>query len=355
MTPTILNSKGQPIVLNDLQKQNCKWMANSLFNQYGSRNFKNSLGYEVAITTLTGISARVSEQKLFQVAPADYIPMVVGNNTWSSNILTYRSFDVSDIFESGMVDLGGANDRLSQADAAVDALNIKVYNWAKSNTYSIFDLEQAAKSGNWDLVSSKEKSRKRNWDLGIQKVAFLGAQGQNSGSTATCLGLLNQVGITTNSTLITQAISAMSDTQLSTLQQGLLKAYRINCAYTAFPTHFVIPESDYNGLAAQSSTTFPIKSKLQLLEEGFQIITRNPKFKILPIAYADVANSGGLLTKQTYVLLNYDEESLKMEVPLDYSTTLANSINNFQFNSVGYGQFTGVLVLRPLEMLYLSF
>lgn len=353
--PVILNSKNEPIILNEFEKQNAQWMAKTLHNQYGARVFRNSIGYEVAITTLTTITKKISEQKFFQLAPADYLPVRVGEGAYSSNLLTYRSFDVSDIFESGIVDLGGNNDRLSVADAAIDALNIKVINWAKANTYSIFDLEMAAKAGNWDLVTSKEKSRKRNWDLGIQKVAFLGAQGLNSGSNASALGLLNQSGITLNSTLITKAISAMSTSELNTLQQGLVKAYRVNCNYTAFPTHFVIPESDYNGLASQSSQDFPIKSKLQLLEEGFQVICRNKNFKILPCAYADSANSGGALTKQTYVLLNYDEESLKMEIPLDYSNTLANSVNNFQFNSVGFGQFTGVLVLRPLEVLYLSY
>lgn len=353
--PIILNSKNQPIVLNEQERHNCKWLANSLYSQYGSRGFRNSLGYEVQITTLTSIAKKISEQKFFKLAPSDYLPVLVGQAPWSSNITTYRSFQVSDIFESGIVDLSGNNDRLSVADAAVDALNIKIYNWAKSNMYSIFDLEQAAKSGNWDLVSAKEKSRKTNWDLGIQKIAFLGAQGQNSGSNATCLGLLNQPGITFNSTLVTQAVSSYSYTQLAAFQAAVIAAYRVNCNYTAFPTHWIIPESDYNGMMAQASPQFPMKSILQLLEEGFQVSTRNKNFKILPCAYADVANSQGILSKQTYVLLNYDEESLKMEIPLDYFTTLANSINNFQFQSAALGQFTGVLVLRPLEMFYMGF
>lgn len=354
-TPVILNSEKKPIILNEAEKHNCKWMAQRLWEQHGSRSFKNSLGYEVQITTLTSISKKISEQKFFQLSPSDYLPVLVGQAPWSSNITTYRSFDVSDVFESGIVDLAGNNDRLSEADAAVDALNIKIYNWTKSNNYSIFDLELAAKSGNWDLIAAKEKSRKRNWDLGIQRISFLGAQGQNSGASATCLGLLNQSGITLNTALVTAAISSYSYTQLAAFQAGVLAAYRVNCNYTAFPTHFIVPESDYNGMMTQASPQFPMKSILQLLEEGFQVLTRNKNFKILPCAYADYVNSGGALTKQTYLLLNYDEESLKMEIPLDYHTTLANSINNFQFQSAALGQFTGVLALRPLEMLYMSY
>ena len=98
-------------------------------------------------------------------------------------------------------------------DTGVDALTIQVYNWRKNVFWDIFDIELAAKSGNWDLVTAKEKSRKRNWDLGIQSVAFLGLQGQN-GASGNSLGLLNQAGITVNTTVITQAISSMTTSQL---------------------------------------------------------------------------------------------------------------------------------------------
>lgn len=359
-SPIILNSKKEPIRLNEAEKHNVKWMAQNLYNQYGPRSFKNSVGYEAQITTLTTISKKISEQKFYKLAPADYLPVLVGQAPWSSNITTFRSFQIADQFESGIVDLSGNNDRLSEANAAIDALNIKIYNWAKSNTYSIFELEEAAKSGNWDLVAAKEKSRKTNWDLGIQKIAFLGASGLNTGSTASCLGLLNQTGVTQDTTTITQSLSTMSYTQLATFQANVILKYRQNNNFTAFPTHFIVPENDYNGMMTQASPQFPMKSILQLLEEGFQVICRNKNFKILPCAYSQVSTAGsGILPSvfatQMYVLLNYDEESIKMEIPLDYFTTLANSINNFQFQSAALGQFTGVLNLRPLELYYMGF
>ena len=362
--PTILNDEGKPVVLNAQERDRCSWLAAQAYGQFGrGKTFKNSLGYEVAITTLTTIAKRISEQKFFEVAPADYIPIKVGEGTWSSNLTTYRSFMASDQFESGIINLAGQGSRLSSPNAAVDALNIKIYNWAKQNDWSIFELEEAAKSGNWDIVSQKEKARKKSWDLGIQKVAFLGAQGQNLSSSSSCLGILNQPGITFNSTLITQTLGSMSYTQLSTFQQNAIQAYRANCTYTAFPTHFIVPELDYNSMAAQASPQFPVKSILQLLEEGFQIITRNKNFKILPCAYASYAVGGSVLPASLgggansglYVFLNYDEESMVMNIPLDYTNTLANSINNFQFQNVGMGQFTGVLSLRPLEILYAGF
>lgn len=350
--PVILNSQGQPIVLNAQEKYHADWMQRQVNERFG-----NSLGYEVNITTLTTIIKKVSEQKFFQVAPADFLPIRVGEGSWSTSLTTYRSFDAADEFETGIINTGGQNSRLATADAAVDALNIKVYPWAKSIGWSIFDLEYAAKSGNWDIVSAKEKSRKRNWDLGIQRVAFLGARGQN-GSAGNCLGLLNQAGVTVNTTVITQPISEMSTADLKQFCASIIEAYRSNCARTAWPTHFAIPESDFNGLAAQASADFPIKSTLQVLEEMFQVICRNKQFKILPLAYADAdyhEDVTAIEGKQVYTLLNYDEESLRMDLPLDYTNTVANSLDNFSFQNAGYGQFTGVLAYRPLEMMYFQF
>lgn len=339
----IRNSKGDPIVLNRREQL----LANVLTKQ------ANSLGYDVQITTLTQISKQVSEQKFFQVAPADYLPVVVGQGAWSDFITTYRSFDVGADFSTGIINNGGQNAQLAVADAAVDAVNVKTYQWAKQIGWTIIELEQASRSGNWDLISAKERARKRNWDLGIQYLAFLGMSSLN-GAGGSCFGLLNQPGVTVNTTLITKAISAMTPAELKTFTAALLEAYRSNCQRTVWPTHFVIPESDYNGLASQASPEFPMKSTLQLLQEMFATITGEKNFKILPVAYADAAYHEGVYGidgKQVYSLHRYDDESINMNIPVDYTNTLANSINNFQFQNAAYGQFTGVQTLRPLEQL----
>lgn len=352
---TVLNAEGKPITLTSHEKFAAERMQR-MFNE-AQKCFANSLGYEVSITTLTTVMKKITEQKFFEVAPADYFPVRVGEGAWSSNLTTYRSFDVADEFETGVVNVSGQNTRQAVADAGVDAVNITVFNWTKTIMWSIFELEQAAKSGNWDLIAAKEEARKRNWDLGIQRIAFLGQRGQN-GSGGACLGLLNQAGITTNTTVITQPISQMTPDQLNTFCQLLIESYRNNNQRTAWPTAFIVPESDYNGLANQASATFPMKNKLQLLEEMFQVVCRNKAFKILPLAYGDAQYHADVPTiagKQVYVLLNYDEKSIRMDIPVDYTNTLANSLNNFNFQNAGYGQFTGALAYRPLELMYYTF
>ena len=341
-TELITNSKGDPILLNGREKL------------VADRNQRiaNSLGYEINITTLTTIIKKITEQKFFEIAPADYLPVRVGEGAWSSNLVTYRSYLLSSNFEDGIVNLGSNNSRLAAADAGVDSVTVQVINWAKTIGWNIFDLELAAKSGNWDLVTAKEKARKKDWDLGIQRIAFLGANGSN-GAGGQVLGLLNQGGISNNTSVITMPISQMSPAELKTFCYQVVEAYRSNNQRTAWPTHFVIPESDYNGLASQASPDFPIKSTLELIEEMFQTICRNKQFKVLPLAYGDSQYSG--FSYQIYVLLNYDEESIRMDIPVDYTNTTANSLDNFMFQTVGYGQWTGVQTYRPLELLYFSF
>lgn len=350
--PTICNSKGEPVKLTREES----WLAEYLQRQINEK-FQNSLGYEVNITTLTTILKKISEQKFFEVAPADYLPVVVGQGAWSSNLTAYRSFEIGDDFETGIMNTGGQNSRQASVDAGVDALNIKAFPWAKSMGWSIFDLEFAAKSGNWDLVSGKEKARKRNWDLGIQRIAFLGARGQNA-ANGNCLGLLNQPGITINTSVITQPINQMSPTDLKQFVAVLIESYRNNCQRTAWPDLLTIPESDYNGLSSQASAQFPIKSTLELLEEAFKLTTRNKNFRIMPLAYGDAAyhsDVASIAGQQVYTLSRMDEESLVMNVPVPYTNTLANSLDNFNFQNSGYGQFTGVLTLRPLELMYYQF
>ena len=343
MKHQILNSLGEPVVLNAREQAR----ADALQRQYNSE-LKNALGYEISITTLTAISKRVVEQKFFTIPPADFLPVRVGEGAWSSEIITYRDFSVGGDFETGIINTAASDARLAETDAGVDAIHVPIVNWAKQVSWSFFDLQLAAKSGNWDLVTAKERSRKKNWDLGIQKIAFLGSA-QNSN----IMGLLSQSTVNSNTSVITKYIKSMSESEFSTFVGAIVGAYRTNCAYTAMPTHFIMPELDYDGLAAPVSATYPNISKLDYLTMVFRTITRNPNFQILPCAYSDQINNN--LSLNRYVLLNYDEDTIRMDIPVDYTNTLQNTINGLQFQNVGYGQFTGAQAYRPLEVLYFDF
>lgn len=331
----ILNSKGDPIVLNEHEMR----VANI------AQKYANALGFDVNITTLTTVLKKVTEQKLYQIPFADYIPVVVGEGAFSQQLTTYRSFNIADKFATGIINTGSNDDRLASADTGIEAVNAAVRNWAKTINWSIFDLEFANKSGNWDLITAKETSRKANWDLGLQEVAFLGLTGDTS-----VLGLYTQAGITTDAATIPTFISVMTPTQLNAMLAALLGTYRTNNNFTAYPTHFIIPETDYNGLASLPDVTFPLRSKLEVLETALKTITMKPGFKILPAAYGNKLQNG--TANNIYALYNYDETSIRMNVPVQYTSTMANTLNSFQFQNVAYGQLTGVQTLRPLELMY---
>lgn len=347
----ILNSRGEPVRLDNREQAIATMLQRKYENEVAPAlgEKTNALGYEIDITSLTSILKSVTEQKFFTLMPADYLPVVVGEGAWSSNLVKYRDFQSADSFSTGVVNTGASNSKLAETNSAVDSVMTQVKNWAKQISWSFMDLQIAARSGNWDIVTSKEKSRKRNWDLGIQEVAFWGLA-----DDADVKGLLTLSGVTSNTALITKKISSMTAAEFQALLAGLFDAYRVNCSRTARPTHFIMPETDYNGLATSVDETYPLKSRLDRLYEGLRLMTQNPNFKILPCAYADKATNANVsgLNKNRYVMLNYDDDSIRMDIPVDYTNTMQNTINGFQFQNVGYGQFTGVQLYRAPEVLY---
>lgn len=356
----IFNSDGKQIVLNAQEQYVAQYWQRKMDEALKHR-MTNDVGYAVSLTTLTTVIKKVSDQKYYTIPIAQYVPLVVGAAPYATDILLYRAFDLADRFETGYMNMGGQNARQAVVDTAVDALRAKQVNWAKSIGWSIFELQTAQRAGSWDLVASKEKARKTNWDLGLQRIAFLGADGQN-GTNGSVFGLLNQAGAVNNTSVITKPLSSMTGAELKAAVGAILNAYRVNTNSTAWPTNFVIPESDWGGLASPSSPDFPIKSTISLLQDAFREITMNPNFKVQPLAYADKAINSQYLpsgstnyNKQIYTLYNNSEEALVMHVGVDYTSTLANSLDNFYFQNTAYGMHTGVVLLRPLELMYFTY
>lgn len=305
-------------------------------------------GYQIAIDTLTYIKKQVTDQKFYQVAPADYLPVVVGDGAFSQQILTNLSFSNADDFESGNLKTGADDAHLTNVDVAVTGVIATVVNWGKTLGYTIFDVEQALRANNWDIIEKKHRSRKINWDLGIQKIAFLG-----SASDSRVPGLLTNPNINTNTSLITKYISSMSASELQTFVAGLIKTYFANTASTAMPNRFVIPYADWTGmpqLTQGTVGTYPVPL-IKYLQEAFSMAVQpyEKEFKIMPLAYCDAANNSAALNY--YMLYRDDPESIRMDIPVPYTTTQPNSLNNFSFQDVGYGQYTGTNVYRNLETL----
>lgn len=339
-TIVIKNGKGENVKIS-LSKQEQK-----IANNVEKMAIQN--GYKTDITTLTTIMKAVVETQYYTVRPSDYLPVKVGEGAWSSELLTYVSTSNGGKFEDGIIDQGKDEAKLAAADAGVRAEAVKVNNWAKKINWSLFDVQQATKSGSWDIVSARAESRKENYDLGIQKVAFLGLKGDSN-----VKGLLTLENITKDASTISKKISEMDAGEFQTFVATILAKYRVNASHTVMPDRFYIPEDDFLGLASPVSATFPNKTKLEYLTEMFRMMTSNQAFQVKPLAYGNKAiNKEVGLNKNRYVLCRYNEKSFRMDIPVDYNATLANTTDGFAFSNVGYAQFTGVKAYRPDEMLY---
>lgn len=307
---------------------------------------KNSLGYQQLITTLTAVAQKVSIQKYYEIPFAEYVPVVMGNGAYQTSIINWRTFLKGEGFATGVIQNGSNDSRLAHVDAAYDQVPQVIYSYGKSMIYNVFELEQAMMANQiFSLIEARETARAKEWQLGIQQVAFKGYQEST--------GLLNNAEATVNTTLITAPISSLTADQFNTFAGQIYQTYRVNCNYTAKPSVFLMPESDFNGMINWPSASFPVATRLQLLTDAFKTITGNQAFKIMPCAYADAAQFDGVHNR--YALYNFDDTSLKMDIPIDLTVTQAGTQNGFTWESVGFGQFTGVVAQRPKELLYFQY
>ena len=311
----------------------------------------NTLGYQYTIQTTTLIRAKVIEQKFYEVPFADFVPTVVGEGAWMESIKTNLVYDAASPFEAGLQDLASNNSQIETVDVGTAPKTAVVKTWVKGYQYSTPEVEKALASNNWDVVSGKMKSLKRNWDLGLQKIAFLGLLQD----LTEIPGLASQPNVNINLSVITANISSYSAAQFSALVATIMGAYFSNSNSTVLPDTFLIPMSDYLGLATPVASGFPIVSMLTYLEDAFKRITGNPNFAIAGNAYLDQSrNAGYWATNGTfrYILYRRDPETIRLDIPVDFVLSPAGTANNFQWQGVAAGQFTGAIAYREAELLY---
>lgn len=329
-----------------------KWQPGmSLFNSNGGID-SSTLGYRYTIQTTTLIQPRISRQKFYEIPFADYIPVRMGQGAYLEEIKTNVEYDSAGDFESGIQGTG-QEARISTVSTGLAPITYKIKTWVGGYKYSLLELEKALRADNWNVQEAKHKSLIKRWQLGLQRIAFLGSYTDPTGVP----GLLSNANVNISVSVIGQNISSMSYTQFGTLVSLLMADYFSNSNSTTYPTHFAIPQSDWNGLAVPINPQFPLAGSMMIdyLLAAFVKVTGNPNFVIYPVAYADQANNKGVWTANgtfRYCLYRKDEETAVMDVPLDLTQLAPNTDNNFQWNGVSYGQFTGVQIIRVPEFRY---
>lgn len=329
-----------------------------IFSERGGMEFRNSngdvsgvgLGYDRTTSTLTYIKKLITTPKYYEIDISKYLPIIVGEGSFAEDILTHITINSSGDFEDGMINHGIDNSMLSKVNAGISSKTVPVVTWAKTVEYTEIQIQQALFANNWNIINAKHTSRQMNYELGIQKLAFLGSKN----TPTTVAGLLTQPNVNINTALITAPLSSMDVTDYTSFIGGIYEAYRVNCNRSAKPNRFVIPESDFNGLQVPYSASFPNVSKMDWLIKAFAGLGLN--VEILPSIYGMPAyNADYGLNLNRYALYNYEEESLRMDIPVNIRSTMPGTLNNFQFQDVAYSMFTGAWAYRELEMLYLDF
>ncbi len=342
----------QPLVVN---REGEIWSPQGIVGHADSKKsveYLNSIGANQAITTMTSILPTIIEEVYYEMPLADMVDIEVGQgNPFSATLFNWTTAIKGGDFESGLINTAKNRADAYSDDIAVEPTERHVIGWKKDVNYNIFEEGTFAQgTQNLDYAQQKYKARKKQYDLGIQDTVNFGLKAD----VAKYPGLLTQQGVTSNATLINKKLSEMNATEFNAVIAGLLPAYMKECAYTATPNVFMIPADDFYGLSSQMSAEFPVKTKLEVLQDALKAATGNGNFKVIPNAYCCKEHNAHIasLNKDRYVLYKKAPDHVIMNIPLDFTVTLPGTVNGFDYTSAAYSRFTGVKLFRDKTMLY---
>lgn len=305
-------------------------------------------GLEQVITTLTQIVAGVQRQKFYTVAGSltDYVPIEMGTGAYSKQLFQYAVAQVGDNFESGIVQVGNGINKDANVDIKVDGIHIRNNFWRMKYQATKEILEMGkVNAETFSYIEEQERARLKTFQLGIQKVAFLGTEdGLNE-------GLLNQSGVTINTSLLPASVAAMTLEQLTNFAKTAIATYFANTNSTVFPNTWLMPTADYMSLGVPVNPQFPIGTVREFLEKAFIAAGAPADFRILHTVYNNTAGTGN---KGRHVLYNRDADTLTMYLPKPYTPYPLYPTNSLDMVSDAEAQFTGVWVKRPAELLYMD-
>lgn len=197
----------------------------------------------------------------------------------------------------------------------------------------------------FDLIEQKEKARKKCWDLGLQETLFLGL---GDGRT---YGLLNQPGVTVNTSLIPAAINSMTTAQMKTFAGTALATAFAASNYTIMPNRWAMPTNEYLALGVPYGDTFGMPTVKDVLETAFKAAGAPSDFKMVHSLYNETAGASG---QARHVFYNTDADNVIMHTPKPYTPHPLYAQGSLDMISDAEGQFTGVWLKRPTSMLYVD-
>ena len=299
------------------------------------------------VDTLTTIQEKVLEAKYYTTPfpLTDYVKMDVGRGAYGTSIFQFATAYTGSTFEQSIINpasTGVHNNATS--DIRIDGISIK--NNFFRNDYSVSNEElrmAAAGRVSFDIVEQKEKARKKMWDLGIQKSHFLGVAGNQ--------GLLNQSGVTVNTSLLPTSIALLSVAEIKNFAANAISTYYNQTKGNYFPNRWCMPSDAYMQLGVPYGNTFGMPTLLEVFENAFKKAGAPADFKIVHTIYA---NNAATTTYGRHVLYNNDEENIIRYIPKAYTPHPLFPMGSLDMISQAEGQFTGVQVKKPETVLYID-
>lgn len=315
-----------------------------LWNAYGA---VSQNGINQVISTQTTIVAGVIETKYYELlgqSLSDFLPFDVGQGADTLQLFQYTAAYVGSSFKSGLINPNNGLQKNASSNINIGGFNIKNNFWRMDYTVSQEMIAIASKNAQaFSIIEAEEKARKKVWDLGIQECTFLGL---GDGET---YGLLNQPEVTVNTSLLPKKITEMSGDELKAFCANVVATYTANNHDTALPNRWCMPTNEFLGLGAQVSGTYPVATIREVVEKAF-VDAGCVDFKIVHSKYNNTADSTG--AKGRHVFYRHDADAARVFIPKDYTPSALFPMNGLDMISVAQGQFTGVAVFRPAEMLY---
>lgn len=336
------NEEGKQVKLNELELKEAERFIPKLNEAMSRFNAVSTspVGVEMDTTTLTVLLKTISQQKFYQIALEKYAKIDTDGG-WADQVLQVREYLPSKPMAS-FVDQSAHGAKINVAEASVDGIYIPAVTWVQQIEVSLAEMQQAALLGNWSILEAKERSRKKSHDLDMQQLFFTGYKKLN--------GLLTFADVATVDTaLLSSKISDLDYTELNTFAKSLIESYRLNCDRTAYPTKFVIPESDFNGLSAQVNPQFPLRTKLSMLKEAIDGVCPRP-VEILPCAYSDTKYNA--LGVNRYALYSDDFDTIRFQKAIDYTPTMINNLDGWNYVNTAFARTFGMILNRPKELMY---
>lgn len=308
-----------------------------------TQNLVNESGFaDIDITLLTALETRIAQQKFYTAEVDDFIDIARDTGGYADAITAFKTLRLDAADDSWEADILSDNARKPQVAVGLEPFTVRIRSLVKMVSYSLLEIRQAQQTGVWNVVLEKERARKQSHDLYLQRVLLKGTDRHE--------GLLNLSGVTADTTTIAKQMKNMSVAEWQALLGKLFSVYANHTNFTAMPNRFVVPYTDYLGLAQCADETYPLKTKLQRLEESFKQMC-GPDAKILPLSYCNADQNGGT---NKYVMYRKDFDTVRAYMPIGYSVVEGASVDGFNYQNTAYSRVSDVVLVRPKEVMYFT-